>query len=83
MAFIAMVIGFLLFGVVIYLTLFRTPYVFAELEDNPMAFYFKYKKGALWRRLGIVELFFLLAGLGFIAGGLVASFIAASTGSGS
>jgi len=77
MAFIAMVIGFLLFGVVIYLTLFRTPYVFAELEDNPMAFYFKHKQAALWRRVGIVEGFFLLAGLGFIAGGLVASLIAA------
>lgn len=81
MAFIAMVLGFAMFGVVIYLVLFRTPYIFAELEDNPMAFYFKHKQAALWRRLGIVEAFFLLAGLGFIAGGLVASFIAAGSGS--
>ncbi len=76
MAFIAMVVGFLLFGVVIYLVLFRTPYIFAELEENPMAYYFKHKQSALWRRLGLVELFFLLAGLGFIAGGLAATIVA-------
>lgn len=80
MAFIAMVAGFAMFGVVIYLVLFKTPFLFAEQEHNPMGWYFQRKKSALWRRLGMIELFFVLLGIGFIAGGLVATIVTAGAG---
>ena len=80
MAFVLMVVGFAFFGLVLYLLLFRTPILFAEEEANPMQWYFTRKKQALWRRLGLFELFLLMVGVGFIAGGFVAAVIAAGSG---
>jgi hypothetical protein len=80
MAFGLMFAGFGVFGVVIWLVLMRTPVLFAEEAQDPTKWYFDYKKAALWRRLGIFEVFLLFVGVGFLAGGLVAAFTTAATG---
>ena len=82
MPLLLMFAGFGVFGVVIWLVLMRTPILFAEEAADPTKWYFQYKKAALWRRLGLFEVFLLFVGVGFLAGGLAAAVTTTAVGGG-